>query len=95
MSDKRVNYLAREILQLLEDEGSQSIQHLKARYIEDWSARTFGYAISQLKEADLIERIPNLMDMRQGAYRIKKVKTDGMHSVLRDTEDRQLQSSTD
>jgi len=74
VSDKRVNYLAREILELLEDKGSQSIQQLKARYVEDWSARTFGYAIRQLKDADVIERIPNLMDMRQGAYRIKKAK---------------------
>lgn len=85
MTDE-VNYLAREILDLLENEGMQTIPQLNARYKYKWSLRTLRYAIKQLKDEDLVERIPNLMDMRSGAYRLKKARVNDTESVAIEVE---------
>lgn len=71
-----VIYLAREIYEMLQKEGHQTIRQIHRRYIHAWSASTIRKALRELRNDELVERIPNILDMRQGVYRIKKADKD-------------------
>jgi len=71
-----MNQLARDIREMLELEGYQTIKQIHERYANLWSEKTIRNSLRQLRNKGITERIPNIYDMRQGGYRIKREKED-------------------